>query len=317
MKKLDEIVGFKTSAKVRAEIVGITYYQLHSHLTCTELLCVLKGNISVLDFAIEYKLSPGSIHIFNSNEPHKIISSDPNSQVLIIHFDKEHYLQYFDTLELAYFVAHMPEPAGINCAEMRYLRMLMAKIYTEYVKTSPSDIYLEELTIDLIKLLYNYFHNYSYSKTNEGYEIIRNLKYNNEEYIFNRAYRIADYIESNYYRKLTLDEVANNEYMNPTYLSRYIKDNLGVTFSELVSIARCSEVERLLISTSLSIDTIAEKTGFSNRSHLTTQFKRWYNLTPAEYRKQAIKDYSTNNYITYHEIEEKEALAVIEKYLNG
>lgn len=316
-RDFNEIIGFKTPAKVRAEITGISYYHLHSHSNCTELICVLNGHVSVYDFAIEYKLSPGEIHIANSGDPHKIVSDDPDSLILILQFEKDHYASYYDNLDIAYWVSHTLDPSGVNCAEMRYLRMLMAKIYEEYNKYEPSDIALEGLTRELITLLFDYFHDYAYAKANTGYIMIRKRNHGQDENIFNRVYRVADYIESNYYKKLSLDEIAQAEFINPAYLSRYIKQNIGVTFSELVSIARCSEAERLLTATNMTVEQIAVDTGFSNRSHMTTQYRKWYGMTPAQYRKQVAYDYSNNHMIIYHDFDAGTAENIIQGYLNG
>lgn len=316
-RNFNEILGFKTSAKVRAEISGISNYHLHSHSNCTELICVLNGEVSVYDFALEYKLSAGEIHICNSGDPHKIVSHDSNSCILIVQFEKDHYAAGYENLKLAYFVSHALESSAANSADMRYLRLLMAKIYKEYIKPEPSDFLLESLTRELIDFLYDHFHEYSYFKTENGYLIIRKHNQGQDENTFKRIYRIADYIESYYYKKLTLDEIAKSEYMNPVYLSRFIKQHLGVNFSELVSIARCSEVERLLLSTNRSIEQIAAEVGFSNRSHLTNQFIKWYGQTPAQYRKKITDEFFHNDTIVYHDIDAELSLSIINTYLNG
>ena len=147
--------------------------------------------------------------------------------------------------------------------------------------------------------------------------MIRKRNHGQGENIFNRIYRIADYIEYNYYKKLSLEDIAQTEFINPAYLSRYIKQNIGVTFSGLVSITRYSKAERLLTATNMTVEQIAADTGFSNRSHMATQFVKWYGMTPVQYRKQVVRDYSNNHMIIYHDFDTVLADSIIQQYLNG
>jgi len=314
----NELICFKTSVGVHAEISGISYYPIHSHNESTEILCVLKGTVNVYDAAIKYTMSPNEIHIFNSGDPHRIVSSDPDSAVLIVQFDKNHFAKYFSNIKLAYFVAHATDASMAHRAEMKYLRFLMAKIYTEYTKSNPSEMVLHEDTKALIELLYKYFHDYSYQvDSSNGYTIVRRRNIGQDEDDFNKVYRIADYIESNFSEKLSLTEIAQQEYLSTSYLSRYIKENIGVTFSELLSIARCSEAERLLAATNKSIDQIATEVGFSNRGHLTTQFQRWYSTSPSAYRKSVLEDFTKENNIKYFPVERDLISSKINTLLNG
>lgn len=320
MKTYDfnEMLAFKTPARVRAEISGISHYHIHSHKDCTEILCVLHGHVTAYDFAISYELGPGEIHIFNSNDPHKITSKDPDSIVLLIQIDKNRYLDSFSQLKTGYFVTHMIDSQWANYSEVRYLRFLLGKLYFEYIKIQPSDVALEETTKELIQLLYDYFHDYAYyTLDGNGYMIIRRRNEGQPEEEYLRIYRIADFIESTVGQKITLDEVAEKEFLNKTYLSSIIKKNIGVTFSELVSIARCSEVERLLASSSHSIDQIATDVGFANRGHLTKQFQKWYGVTPSQYRKQVLNDYKSKNVVNYHPFDKDYAESIVRAYMNG
>lgn len=314
----NELICFKTSVGVHAEVSGISYYPIHSHNESTEILCVLKGTVTVYDAAIKYTMMPNEVHIFNSGDPHRIVSNDSDTSVLIIQFDKKHFAKYFSNIKLAYFVAHATDSAMAHRAEMKYLRFLMAKIYTEYIKTNPSEMVLHEDTKALIELLFKYFHDYSYQvDSSNGYAIVRRRNIGQDEDDFNKVYRIADYIESNFSEKLSLTDIAKQEFLSSSYLSRYIKENIGVSFSELLSIARCSEAERLLAATNKSIDQIAADVGFSNRGHLTTQFQKWYATSPSAYRKSVLEDFTSEDNIKYHFMDSNTISPLIQMLLNG
>ena len=320
MRPIDfnEIVAFKSNAKVRAEISGISYYPRHSHYMVTEIICVLNGSVTVIDGAMKYELTKNDLHIFNSGDPHQIYSDDPNSTVLLVQFDKTQYAHKFKGLEKAWYCIHSYDSSDQYLAETRYLRHLLAYIYIEHAKREPSVIHLEQKTEELIQLLYDYFHRHEYcSNPLGGFAIIRKKNAFKADDDFERVYVIEDYIEDHFREKPTLAEIAEMEHFNKTYLSRFIKDNIGVTFSEMFSIVRCSEAERLLASTTMSVEDIARDVGFSNRSHLTKQFLKWYNITPSAYRNNVFRDFTGTETIRYHDIQKDSAEDVIYEYLNG
>lgn len=104
--------------------------------------------------------------------------------------------------------------------------------------------------------------------------------------------------------------------MSIYYLSRYIKKACGMSFSELVTIARCEEAERLLGSTNKTIDEIALEVGFSNRKHFTTYFKNWFQKTPTEYRKSLSRQFGGNQNIQYGIYDDFLAASILDSYLN-
>lgn len=314
----NELIGFKTNARVRASVESIVNYPFHLHKNCVEIICVLNGNLNVFDSAVNYHLSEHEVYIFNSGDPHKILSYDPTSIILSVQFDKENYTQYFKNLKLAYFVTHSLDHEDVYFAEIKYLRFLMARLYTEYTSEKPSDFTLEETTKELIQLLFDHYHYYAYRKLEPGgYNIVsrKNEGQNEEEFL--RIYRIADYIETNSKEKVSLSEIAKNEFLSTSYLSKYIKENIGITFSELLSIVRCSEAERQLALTNKSIEEIASSTGFANRSHFSTQFEKWFSKSPSVYRKTILSDLGNDKKIKYQPYNREFAIQRINDYLNG
>jgi AraC-like DNA-binding protein len=59
----------------------------------------------------------------------------------------------------------------------------------------------------------------------------------------------------------------------------------GVSFKELVDLARRDVSERLLADRSLSVAEVGYLLGFSEPSAFHRAFKRWRGVTPLEYRR--------------------------------
>ena len=100
-----------------------------------------------------------------------------------------------------------------------------------------------------------------------------------------RMVDIINYIQKNYSR-VTMDDLSKVFFLSTPYLSKYIKDNAGMTFQEVVMNARMNKACNLLRNDNSSIEKIAEKVGYQNVEHFNRLFKRTYNMTPMEYRNK-------------------------------
>jgi AraC-like DNA-binding protein len=60
----------------------------------------------------------------------------------------------------------------------------------------------------------------------------------------------------------------------------------GVSFSALLTEARHEAAMRLLRRSTLSLDAIAERLGYSTAPNFIRAFRRWSGQTPTEYRRK-------------------------------
>lgn len=312
-----EKLGFKANAGIRAAIVNIRNYPYHFHQDYIELICVLKGNVEVYDAAVPYLLEEDAVHVINSTDPHKIASKEDDNLVLLIHIDQEHYTQNYEDLRSRVFIVHDDMKNFTNLPEFKLFRLLMAKVYQEYASEHPSDIMLDKLANELLALLYEHFRTYAYKIIPGGYNMFRRRYNGKNESEFYRIYQIVDYIEANYKQHIKLSDIAQREHLSTAYLSRYIKENIGITFSQLVSITRADEAARLLSNTNKGIDPIALESGFANSGHLFQHFRKWFSLSPSRYRKMVLNDLNSSFNIEYGDVEEGQARVALRRYLNG
>ena len=311
-----ENVGFKFNSRVRASLENIAYYPVHMHTGVVEIICVLDGVISISDSALSHKLTNGDVYIFNAKDPHKMMSVSEKNIILTVQIDLEYYKKYFKRLDVIYFICDSFINKDQLNSELHYLRFLLAKIYTEY-NFKRSDSHLEALAKDLLSFLMEQFQFYTYSKSKENsYDIVRRQEIKSDDPYYNRIYDIIDYIYANFRKKILLEEIANLEFLSVSYLSRYIKKACGLSFSELIAIARCEEAERLIGSTSKTIDEISLDVGFSNRKHLNINFKKWFQQTPSEYRKSLSRQFGSLPNIQYDSFDGWLASSILESYLN-
>ena len=311
-----EKIGYKTSAGIKAKVESMEYYPFHLHDDAIEIICVLNGIVKISDSAASYTLKYGDVHIFNKNDPHKIESDDPDNILLTIQIDCPHYMRHFDELDDAYFICDTYAERDLYAVDIKHLRFQLARIYREY-SGHYSDILLEDMAKELLLLLLSQFRQYVYkSDENRAANIVRLQNIDHIYKNYERMYRIVDFVYTNFRKKLYLKDIAEREFLSEEHISRDLKETLGLSFTQLISLTRCEEAARQLSSTKRTVDQIAEDVGFANRKHLATQFKRWYQQTPSEYRTSILKDLSSDSKVKLRPFDYDYANVLLDMYLD-
>ncbi|MBQ2936368.1 MAG: 2-isopropylmalate synthase [Lachnospiraceae bacterium] len=109
-----------------------------------------------------------------------------------------------------------------------------------------------------------------------------NIKEGREE----RIVDIMNYVK-NHYKNVTLDELAENFNLSKPYLSKYIKENAGITFQEAVKQARMKKARAMLKGTNQTVESIASYVGYENVEHFNRLFKKSYGITPIQFRRES------------------------------
>ncbi|MGO4698543.1 helix-turn-helix domain-containing protein [Paenibacillus sp. 2TAB26] len=73
--------------------------------------------------------------------------------------------------------------------------------------------------------------------------------------------------------------------INPTYLSRFFKEQTGENLVDFVNKRRVDKVKSLLAETNHAIQDIAEQCGFASSQSLLRVFKKYEGITPGQYRQ--------------------------------
>ncbi|SLK37721.1 LuxR family two component transcriptional regulator [Mycobacteroides abscessus subsp. abscessus] len=92
---------------------------------------------------------------------------------------------------------------------------------------------------------------------------------------------------------LSLEKVALTLQVSPVYLSRLIKQELGLSFVQLLTNKRMKKAIYLLQSTDYPIISISELVGYESQHYFSTAFKKVLGLSPNKYRRNILDD--TNN----------------------
>ena len=93
------------------------------------------------------------------------------------------------------------------------------------------------------------------------------------------------FIQENYYRKLTLDEIADAASISQRECLRCFQNAIHQSPMEYLAEYRVRCAMKLLETTNLSITEIAQRTGWNHNSYFAKVFSRICGKTPGEYRK--------------------------------
>ena len=98
--------------------------------------------------------------------------------------------------------------------------------------------------------------------------------------------QVLEIIHEHYNRKLTLNDLAEQVHVTPTYLSRKFKEEIGENFQEYIVAYRIKKAKEIMkAEPQLSMLIVAERTGFSSQSHFSFAFKRITKLSPKTYKE--------------------------------
>lgn len=99
---------------------------------------------------------------------------------------------------------------------------------------------------------------------------------------------IQHYIMTYYNRDLQLSQLAKLYFLNPQYLCRLFKKEIGRNFSDYVNAVRIEKSQQLLALTEYSIVDISIEVGYDNVTYFNRLFKRYTGITPSEYRSNQL-----------------------------
>ncbi|MCF2491600.1 AraC family transcriptional regulator [Dyadobacter sp. CY347] len=123
------------------------------------------------------------------------------------------------------------------------------------------------------------------SQSNE-IEILSSPVFNyNEDIQAQKINDVFNFTMINFYRKITLEEVAEVANISPTAFCRLFKSVTKKTYSQFLNEVRIRQACKLLIEDKKNINYICHETGYNNFSNFNARFKEITGKSPLQYRK--------------------------------
>jgi AraC-like DNA-binding protein len=301
-----EYIEYLKDLPINIYLANIEEYPFHWQ-DSIEILFVLKGTIQLGVETEEYTLEEREIEIINANEVYRIESKDPDNLVLILNIDPNFFERYYDDAKETFFYTNSSDDNAQEDEKYYILRRFISILLYEVI--SKIDDYEDSIEANLLEMMYHLLNNFHYLYYDE-----ESLK--NDEPQLERYHRIVKYISNNYMNKVSLQDIAEKEFLSSQYLSYKIKEVFGHGFNEYLNLMRVEESTKLLLDSDKNISEISEDVGFSHVRYYNKHFKLHYNLTPMQYRKKyKVTDAKLEKMkkITYFDL--SEALPYITHYI--
>lgn len=98
---------------------------------------------------------------------------------------------------------------------------------------------------------------------------------------------IMEYIDEHYSEEIQLTAIAAKYYRDVTYISKLFKEYTGMNYTDYLIKRRIEMSQKLLETTDLSIEEVANKVGYGNVIYFRKVFKLRTNMSPGQYRKES------------------------------
>lgn len=97
------------------------------------------------------------------------------------------------------------------------------------------------------------------------------------------------YIELNYNRTITLEDAAASVNLSPNYFSNLFKATYGENFIGFLTKMRMEKARKLVLKNEYSLKEISFLIGYNDPNYFSRVFRRYYNSSPREYKRNFFK----------------------------
>lgn len=265
-----------------------------------EIVYVLEGSVEVQIEPETYNLKKGDFLLINANKRHSWRATEEKILLASFQINFTMLAEYMGTNQLLFWCN---TTADKNESYEQLKRVLDQMLNRFYDKEKEGAIYLNSIYYEAIYLLVAYF-----MIKADDVRMKENFTPDNS-----RIFEIQNYVQANYQKQLSLNNLAQKLYLSNAYLSKYIKKHFGLSFLEYVNNIRLFHAVDELLYSEKKITRIALDNGFPTTAAFNKAFKEIYNMTPSAYRSTVHKEENLN--------ENKEAKQELDKrvkeYLAG
>ena len=92
------------------------------------------------------------------------------------------------------------------------------------------------------------------------------------------------YIQENYNKDISLDDVSGIVNISPYYFSKIFKEETGENFIEYVTKVRIEKAKEFLAQPDISIKEAGIRSGSTDPNYFSRIFKKQTDMTPSEYK---------------------------------
>jgi two-component system response regulator YesN len=117
----------------------------------------------------------------------------------------------------------------------------------------------------------------------------KNVVVKKEEHTNQIIAKSKEYINENYGKDISLDELSRKLDVSPYYFSKLFKEETGENFIEYLNTTRIEQAKNRLRNPEMSMKEIGYEVGYSDPNYFSRIFKKYVGVTPTEFREGAVR----------------------------
>lgn len=299
-----EPVHFKSSDRpVSYKAQDIHNYHLHCHKGVIEILVILEGRAHVKVSFEDFYMSAGDYCVIRDMDSHSIKSVGPECRVLSLHLRMDDFLGSIPHLYYICFACESFDLAAYKNETLKLLQMVFSLLQeSESPECDRMDVFRSAQ--ELLLLLSNDYDTIAYYNRDCTVSPTKRQRF----------YRFMKYIMEDYDKENLHDHIAEKEHYSKSYISHFFKEVDNCSFRSLLDYIRLFKSEIMLLDSDTPIGEISSLCGFSDVKYYIKNFKKWFLLTPSEYRKKYVPEVNIVSSCT--DIDIASALEILEKLCN-
>ncbi len=249
-------------------------YHMHDSF---ELFLFLQGNVDYYIDRHRYHLKRGNLLLINSSEIHrvKILDGMPYERIAT-HFYPE-LAQRFSTPSSDLLACFENRGSGednliyLDNARLEQYLSLADRLHTALAgRRFGHDVLANTCLAQMLVLVNTCFYSLSYQANNTMPHL---------------SGQIMAYINEHLCRPLTIQELADQVHLDPSYLSRRFKEQAGCSIREYIILKRIALAKELLRQ-GKTVTEVCQNSGFYDYANFIRTFKKYAGLPPGQYGRQ-------------------------------
>lgn len=257
----------------------VDFYQKCNYF---DILYIYKGSAALQWNEQTFALKEGDLFFIAPGVSYR---TDPHIKSICLHimmrrqYIADHFQNYFDHNSnlRAFFEKTFSDKTRqqyllYHTNKNETISELIMKMFAEYIN---NELFINDVMHNYLNLLFTFIERYSNLDTEISFQI-STTEINYQTFL--------DYLKS-HYRTATLSSLAEHTNFSKQYVCRIVKKIEGCTFSELLNRIKVARAKDYMIGTTLTLEVIAELTGFPDASSLSRMFKKICGVSPSVFRK--------------------------------
>ncbi|WP_301723645.1 response regulator transcription factor [Planococcus shixiaomingii] len=116
--------------------------------------------------------------------------------------------------------------------------------------------------------------------------VYQNLSVMSKDKVHNQTTAAKEWILENLQENITIEKIAGQVYMNPTYFCEFFKNETGETVLDFVTRSRINKARELILTTNLKVYEISGQVGYTDTKYFSKLFKKYYGELPSKFKEK-------------------------------